>query len=107
MAGNQAVTYDRWPEKKVAYALLAHFWTFRIAVRLDGPVENRQAERERLCAHARHATAANGPPKKNYVTSDHRVAGSSPTGCKASTRADLRAIQDLEKRKQENLLANR
>jgi Restriction endonuclease len=35
MAGNHAVTYDRWREKKVAYALLAHFWTFRIAVRLE------------------------------------------------------------------------
>ena len=30
-----------------------------------------------------------------YVTSDHRVAGSSPTGCRSATRANLQAIQVL------------
>jgi hypothetical protein len=32
------------------------------------------------------------------VTSDHRVAGSSPAGCKTSIRADLQAIKQPEKR---------
>ena len=27
-----------------------------------------------------------------YMTSDHRVAGSSPAGCKTSSRADLQAL---------------
>jgi hypothetical protein len=32
-----------------------------------------------------------------YMTSDHRVAGSSPAGCKAATRADLQAIEAARK----------
>jgi len=35
--------------------------------------------------------------KDNYVTSDHRVAGSSPAGCKSSTIAVLQAINEAEK----------
>jgi hypothetical protein len=31
-------------------------------------------------------------PMRKSMTSDHRVAGSSPAGCKSSARADLRAI---------------
>src|SRR6516165_4909935 len=31
-----------------------------------------------------------------FMTSDHRVAGSSPAGCKASTRADRLAVKHLK-----------
>jgi|SRR6516164_8723633 hypothetical protein len=32
------------------------------------------------------------PTEHKYVTSDHRVAGSSHAGCRSSSRADLKAI---------------
>jgi hypothetical protein len=36
-------------------------------------------------------------PALKYVTSDHRVAGSSPAGCKSSSRANPQAIIELRK----------
>jgi hypothetical protein len=39
------------------------------------------------------------------MTSDHRVAGSSPAGCKSSLIADLKAILDLKKSPKNELLA--
>jgi hypothetical protein len=38
-----------------------------------------------------------------YMTSDHRVAGSSPAGCRASVRVDLRAIRRLKKKQKQDL----
>jgi hypothetical protein len=40
-----------------------------------------------------------------HVTSDHRVAGSSPAGCRSSFRADRRAIFNLKNRTSKALLA--
>jgi hypothetical protein len=38
------------------------------------------------------------------MTSDHRVAGSSPAGCKSSSRADFQAISVLKKQRRKELV---
>ena len=40
------------------------------------------------------------------MTSDHRVAGSSPAGCRSSTRADPQAITAPEKQRAEKLVVS-
>ena len=43
--------------------------------------------------------------KGKYVTSDHRVAGSSPAGCRSSLVADLQAIKHPKNKEQKILLS--
>jgi hypothetical protein len=47
------------------------------------------------CHARRTIRACNRSPK--HMTSDHRVAGSSPSGCKSSPRADVSAIYNFKK----------
>ena len=74
---------------------VAHF--FSEFWRSGLPVDYR-AERELFLPRHLDRIGKSEPAEmaRKYVTSDHRVAGSSPAGCKPSSRADLRATQTLE-----------
>jgi hypothetical protein len=102
-AQNEDLARERASQKQMI-AILRRARFTEVAAKLEQQYEDQEAEYDREAERIRadmeqvkqsaiehHEPASQYPPM--HMTSDHRVAGSSPAGCKTSSRAYSQAIE--------------